>query len=47
MIPKLFIKFALPKECLKMNIKEVYYKIFSLISKGYFENPNHILALWK
>jgi hypothetical protein len=47
MIPKRFFKFALPKKCLKMNIKEVYYKIFSLISKGYLENPNLILALCK
>jgi hypothetical protein len=37
-LPKYFIKFVLPKECLKTYFKYYYYKIYSLILKRLFSN---------
>jgi hypothetical protein len=42
-LPKCFIKFAFPKECLKTYFKHYYYKVYSLILKGLFSNHISIL----
>jgi hypothetical protein len=35
---KWFIKFSMPKECLKINFKNYFYKVYSLNLKGLFSN---------
>jgi hypothetical protein len=42
-LPKCFIKFALPKECLKTYFKYYFYKVDALILKGLFSNHISIL----
>jgi hypothetical protein len=44
-LPKCFIKFALPKECLKTYFKYYYYKVYSLILKGIFSNRISIMQI--